>query len=110
MNLKITHLVAFDTASSKLFLIAGGAVDFLLARDEALGAYGSFADAATEAFLMPLTCLVLHLLCACQHKQNTNIRCMLYAWRTEQHFTSRHYLDVKPYSLRGKYRRFRITF
>jgi hypothetical protein len=56
------YLVAFDTARSKLFLIAGGTVDFLLAGDEALGAYGSFAYTATETFLMPLTCLVLHLL------------------------------------------------
>jgi hypothetical protein len=71
-NLKIAHLVAFDTASSKFFLVAGGTVDFLLTRDEALGAYGSFAYTATETFLMPLTCLVLHLLRACY--TNNNIR------------------------------------
>jgi len=71
-NFKITNLVAFDTACSKLFFVAGGTVDFLLARDEALGAYGSFAYTATETFLMPLTCLVLHLLRACY--TNNNIR------------------------------------
>ena len=59
-----TDLVALDTASSKLLLIAGGTVDLLLTRDEALGANGSFAHTATEALLMPLTCLVFHLLCA----------------------------------------------
>lgn len=65
-NFKLAHLVALDTACSKLLLIAGGAVDLLLTRDEALGAYGGFAYTATEALFMPLTCLVLHLLCACQ--------------------------------------------
>jgi hypothetical protein len=83
---KITHLVAFDTASSKLFLIAGGTVDFLLTRDEALGAYGSFAYTATEAFLMPLTCLVLHLLCACYtNKITTSDKCHVPG---EQNFAS----------------------
>lgn len=61
----MSHLVALDTAGSELLLIAGGTIDLLLPRDEALGAYGSFADTATEALFMPLTCLVLHLLCAC---------------------------------------------
>lgn len=58
------YLVALDTAGSKLLLIAGGAVDLLLTRDEALGANGGFAYTATEALFMPLTCLVFHLLCA----------------------------------------------
>jgi hypothetical protein len=62
---KLTHLVALDAAGSKLLLIAGGTVDLLLTRDEALGAYGGFAYTATEALFMPLTCLILHLLCAC---------------------------------------------
>jgi hypothetical protein len=72
-NVKTTYLVAFDTACSELLLITGGTVDFLLARDEALGAYGSFAYTATETFLVPLTCLVLHLLRAC-YTNNNNIR------------------------------------
>lgn len=57
-------LVALHAASCKLLFIAGGTVDFLLTGDEALGADGSFADTATETFLMPLACLILHLLCA----------------------------------------------
>jgi hypothetical protein len=61
----MAHLVALDTTGSKLFLIASGTINLLLTRDEALGAYGGFAYTATEALLMPLTCLVLHLLCAC---------------------------------------------
>lgn len=72
----MAHLVALDTAGSKLLLIAGGTVDFLLTRDEALGAYGGFAYTATEALFMPLTCLVFHLLCAChtnkKHYYQTN--------------------------------------
>lgn len=106
-NLKITHLVAFDTSSSKLFLIAGGTVDFLLARDEALGAYGSFAYTATETFLMPLTGLVLHLLCACS--TNKTPISDTFHLTAELRFTSRYYTDVGPYSLLDTCRRFRKT-
>jgi len=56
------NLVALDAAGSKLLLVAGGAVDLLLARDEALGADCGLANDAAEALLMPLPGLVLHLL------------------------------------------------
>lgn len=55
-------LLALDAAGRVLLLVAAGAVDFLLARDERLGADGRFADAAAEALLVPLSGLVLHLL------------------------------------------------
>lgn len=57
-----TYLVALDTSSSKLLLVAGGTVDLLLAWDEALGADGALADTTREARLVPLAGLVLHLL------------------------------------------------
>ena len=60
--IRTTYLVALDAASGELLLIACGTVDLLLTGDEALGANGSFADTATEALLVPLTCLVFHLL------------------------------------------------
>lgn len=56
------YLVALDTASGELLLVAGGAVDLLFARNKALGADGRFAHATAEALLVPLTRLVLHLL------------------------------------------------
>lgn len=56
------YLVALNATGSKLLLIARGTVNFLLTGDEALCAYGTFAHTATEALLVPLTCLVLHLL------------------------------------------------
>lgn len=55
-------LLALDATGRVLLLVAAGAVDFLLARDERLGANGRFADAAAEALLVPLSGLVLHLL------------------------------------------------
>lgn len=55
-------LLALDATGRVLFLVAAGTVDFLLARDERLGADGRFADAAAEALLVPLSGLVLHLL------------------------------------------------
>lgn len=58
-------LVALDAASSELVLVAAGAVDLLLARDEAPRADGVLAHHAAEALLVPLPCLVLHLLGAC---------------------------------------------
>jgi hypothetical protein len=75
---KTAHLVTLDTAGSKLLLIAGGTVNLLLTRDETLGAYGSFAHTATETLLMPLTSLVLHLLCACYTNNTPVIRQILY--------------------------------
>lgn len=60
-----THQFALDAARRELLLVAAGAVDLLLARDERLGADGRLADAAREALLVPLARLVLHLLGAC---------------------------------------------
>ena len=56
------HLIALDTFGGKLVLVAAGAVDVMLLRDEALGPDGVLAGAADEALLVPLTSLVLHLL------------------------------------------------
>lgn len=58
-------LVALDAACSELVLVAAGAVDLLLARDEAPGADGVLAHHAAEALLVPLSGLVLHLLGSC---------------------------------------------
>jgi len=58
-------LTALDAASGELLLVAGCAVDLLLAGDEALGADGRLADDAAEALLVPLPRLVLHLLVSC---------------------------------------------
>lgn len=55
-------LVALDAASSELVLVTTSAVDLLLTRDEAPRADGVLADHAAEALLVPLPCLVLHLL------------------------------------------------
>lgn len=55
-------LVALDATSGELLLVAAGAEDLLLPRDEALGADGRLADYAAEALLVPLARLVLHLL------------------------------------------------
>lgn len=55
-------LAALDTPCGKLLLIAPSTVDLLLPRNEALGSNGIFADAASKAFLVPLTGLVFHFL------------------------------------------------
>lgn len=56
------YLVTLDAAGGELVLVAAGAVDLLLARDEALRADRVLADNAAEALLVPLPGLVLHLL------------------------------------------------
>ena len=58
----ITHLAALDALCGKLLLVALGAVDVVLLGDKTLGADGILAGAADEALLVPLSCLVLHLL------------------------------------------------
>ena len=57
-----SYLVTLDTLGGELVLVAGGAVDVVLLRDEALGPDGVGAHAAHEALLVPLAGLVLHLL------------------------------------------------
>ena len=56
------HLAALDALRRELLLVALGAVDVVLLRDEALGPDGVLAGAADETLLVPLTSLVLHLL------------------------------------------------
>lgn len=55
-------LVALNASGCELLLVAAGAVDLLLPGYKGLGANDRLADAATEAFLVPLPCLVFHLL------------------------------------------------
>lgn len=57
-----SHLVALNASSGKLVLVASGAIDLLLARDEALSPDRVLAYHAAEALLVPLPGLVLHLL------------------------------------------------
>lgn len=66
-------LTALDASSSELLLVAARTVDLLLTRDEALGADGGLAHTATEALLVPLTGLVLHLLVACSEDLSTSV-------------------------------------
>lgn len=56
------NLVALNTPSGELVLVTCGAVNLLLARDEALRADRVLADHAAEAFLVPLSGLIFHLL------------------------------------------------
>lgn len=58
----VLHLVALNASSGKLVLVARGAIDLLLARDEALSPDRVLAYHAAEALLVPLPGLVLHLL------------------------------------------------
>ena len=62
----MSHLAAFDAFCCELLLVALGAVDVVLLRDEALCADGVLAGAADEALLVPLPSLVLHLLHTCR--------------------------------------------
>jgi len=59
------HLVTLDALGGELVLIALGAVNIVFFRDETFGSDRIFAGATHEAFLVPLTGLVLHLLHAC---------------------------------------------
>ena len=61
-TLYTAHLTALNALCCELLLVALGAVDVVLLRDEALGADGVLAGAAHEALLVPLPGLVLHLL------------------------------------------------
>lgn len=62
----VLHLVALNASSGKLVLVARGAIDLLLARDEALSPDRVLAHHAAEALLVPLPGLVLHLLRTCE--------------------------------------------
>jgi len=55
-------LGAFNTAGCKLLFVATRAVNILLTRDKRFCANWRLADAAAEAFLVPLPTLVLHFL------------------------------------------------
>ena len=67
-TLYTAHLTALNALCCELLLVALGAVDVVLLRDEALGPDGVLAGAAHEAFLVPLPGLVLHLLHARLHQ------------------------------------------
>lgn len=54
-------LLALDATGCVLFLVATGAVDFLLTGDERFGTDSGLADTAAEALLVPLSGLVFHL-------------------------------------------------
>lgn len=56
-------LGALDTSSGEFLFIAAGAKDLLFARDKALRANRGLANYAAEAFLVPLSSFVFHLLC-----------------------------------------------
>jgi hypothetical protein len=58
------YLVTLNASSRKLFLVASGAVNFLVPGYKALGADGRLAYNAAKTFLMPLSGLVLHLFCS----------------------------------------------
>lgn len=58
-------LIALGAPSSKLIFVARGAVNVVVPRNEAASSNGVLADAAAEAFLVPLVALVLHLLRTC---------------------------------------------
>lgn len=68
------YLVTLNATSGKLVLIASSTVNFLFTWDEALRANGILADNATEALLVPLPGLVLHLLgtCKCNYRKHMN--------------------------------------
>ncbi|KAJ4436784.1 hypothetical protein ANN_16916 [Periplaneta americana] len=94
---KSTHLVALDAAGCELLLVAGGAVDLLFTRDEALGSYGCLAHTAAEALLVPLACLVLHLLCACNSKTKASqSSCQLSNFETMSQFNHVHHDSEWP--------------
>jgi hypothetical protein len=69
----LNYLGAFDASSGELLLVASGAVNVLLARDERLGADRSLAHEAAEALFVPLPTLVFHLLGSCTHKHTDTI-------------------------------------
>lgn len=60
-----SYLVTLNTTGRELFLVASGAVNFLIPGYKALGADGRLAHNAAETFLVPLSGLVLHLFRSC---------------------------------------------
>jgi len=68
------YLIALNTTGSELLFVAGGAVDLLLSWDEAFGPDGGLANAAAEAFLVPLPRLVLHLLSSCNNNNTQTLK------------------------------------
>jgi len=58
---RLGYLSTLDASSRELFLVASGAINFLISGYEALGADGRVTHDAAETFLVPLSGLVLHL-------------------------------------------------
>jgi hypothetical protein len=63
--------LTLDAPCGKLLFVAPSAVNFLLAGDEALRPDRVLANAASKALLVPLSRLVLHLLCTWISKINS---------------------------------------
>lgn len=59
------HLGALDTLGSELIFITFCTVDIMLLGDKRLRSNGVLACTADKTFLMPLSCLILHLLHTC---------------------------------------------
>lgn len=64
------YLVALDASGGELVLVARGAINLLLPRNEALRTDRILADHAAEALLVPLSGLVLHLLRTCERERH----------------------------------------
>jgi len=67
------HLAALDALGGELVLVALGAVDVVLLRDERLCANRILAGAANEALFVPLSGLILHLLHPCSKNVSASI-------------------------------------
>jgi hypothetical protein len=67
------HLAALDALSSKFIFVTFSTIDVVLLRDERLCSDRILASATDETLLMPLPCLVLHLLHACSENIATSI-------------------------------------
>jgi len=67
------NLSTLDTLGGKLVLITLCTVDVVLLGDEWLGSNGLLACTAHKTLLMPLSCLILHLLHSCSEDISTTI-------------------------------------
>lgn len=69
----VDYLVTLDASSRELFLVASGAINFLISGYEALGADGRVTHDAAETFLVPLSGLVLHLFRSCTEDVSASV-------------------------------------
>lgn len=68
------YLTAFNTPGGVFLLIASSAINLLLAWYKRFGANWCFAYATGETFLMPLSRLVFHFLCAYEVGENNRMK------------------------------------